>query len=74
MDESSFSTLNIHLLSLPGGAQANRLFYLAAAAQRLPRRHQEHQASVHEHQVRSKRMQLLLNLPLLLIWKRHFSS
>lgn len=28
-DESSFSTLNTHLLSLPGGHEANRLFYLA---------------------------------------------
>ncbi|KAJ0036239.1 hypothetical protein NQD34_004916 [Periophthalmus magnuspinnatus] len=28
-DESSFSALNTHLLSLPGGAEANRLFYLA---------------------------------------------
>uniref|UniRef100_A0A673JXL7 glucose-6-phosphate dehydrogenase (NADP(+)) n=1 Tax=Sinocyclocheilus rhinocerous TaxID=307959 RepID=A0A673JXL7_9TELE len=29
VDESSFANLNTHLLSLPGGAQANRLFYLA---------------------------------------------
>ncbi|KAG8002701.1 Glucose-6-phosphate 1-dehydrogenase [Nibea albiflora] len=28
-DDSSFSQLNAHLLSLPGGADANRLFYLA---------------------------------------------
>uniref|UniRef100_A0A8C1G7F5 glucose-6-phosphate dehydrogenase (NADP(+)) n=1 Tax=Cyprinus carpio TaxID=7962 RepID=A0A8C1G7F5_CYPCA len=29
VDESSFSNLNTHLLSLPRGAEANRLFYLA---------------------------------------------
>lgn len=29
VDESSFANLNTHLLSLPGGAEANRLFYLA---------------------------------------------
>ncbi|XP_039656717.1 glucose-6-phosphate 1-dehydrogenase isoform X1 [Perca fluviatilis] len=28
-DESSFSKLNTHILSLPGGPEANRLFYLA---------------------------------------------
>lgn len=28
-DESSFSKLNTHILSLPGGSEANRLFYLA---------------------------------------------
>ncbi|XP_044068523.1 glucose-6-phosphate 1-dehydrogenase isoform X2 [Siniperca chuatsi] len=28
-DESSFSKLNTHILSLPGGTEANRLFYLA---------------------------------------------
>lgn len=28
-DESSFSKLNAHILSLPGGSEANRLFYLA---------------------------------------------
>ncbi|KAK7131971.1 hypothetical protein R3I93_018507 [Phoxinus phoxinus] len=29
VEESSFANLNTHLLSLPGGAEANRLFYLA---------------------------------------------
>lgn len=28
-DEGSFSKLNTHILSLPGGAEGNRLFYLA---------------------------------------------
>lgn len=28
-EESSFSALHTHLLTLPGGAEANRLFYLA---------------------------------------------
>lgn len=28
-DESAFSNLHTHLLSLPGGGEANRLFYLA---------------------------------------------
>lgn len=28
-DKNSFSNLNTHILTLPGGAEANRLFYLA---------------------------------------------
>ena len=28
-DEDSFTKLNTHILSLPGGPEANRLFYLA---------------------------------------------